>query len=82
MRSAEWSGEIGRFRGRHLTPIPHVGSLEALNAALAAADARDDAAASTAGPKPSARRAARELPLLRRLLAEWTDPHQPTAKPR
>ena len=36
-------GEIGRFRRRHLTPIPHVGSLEALNAALAAADARDDA---------------------------------------
>ena len=36
-------GEIGRFRRRHLTPIPHVGSLEALNAGLAAADARDDA---------------------------------------
>ena len=35
-------GEIGRFRRRHLTPIPHVGSLAALNAALAAADARDD----------------------------------------
>ncbi|HLM23299.1 MAG TPA: hypothetical protein VK390_17470 [Propionibacteriaceae bacterium] len=36
-------GEIGRFRRRHLTPIPHVGSLETLNAALAAADALDDA---------------------------------------
>jgi hypothetical protein len=36
-------GEIGRFRRRHLTPVPHVGSLAALNAALAAADARDDA---------------------------------------
>ena len=36
-------GEIGRFRRRHLTPIPHVGSLAALNAALTAADARDDA---------------------------------------
>ena len=36
-------GEIGRFRRRHLTPIPHVGSLEALNAGLAADDARDDA---------------------------------------
>jgi transposase len=36
-------GEIGRFRRRHLTPVPHVGSLAALNTALAAADARDDA---------------------------------------
>ena len=36
-------GEIGRFRRRHLTPVPHVGSLAALNLALAAADARDDA---------------------------------------
>ncbi len=36
-------GEIGRFRRRHLTPVPDVGSLAALNAALAAADARDDA---------------------------------------
>ena len=36
-------GEIGRFRRRHLTPVPHVGSLAGLNAALAAADARDDA---------------------------------------
>ena len=36
-------GEIGRFRRRHLTPVPHVGSLAALNEALAAADARDDA---------------------------------------
>jgi transposase len=35
-------GEIGRFRRRHLTPVPHVGSLAALNTALAAADARDD----------------------------------------
>ena len=36
-------GEIGRFRRRHLTPVPHVPSLAALNEALAAADARDDA---------------------------------------
>jgi transposase len=35
-------GEIGRFRRRHLTPVPHVGSLAALNQALAAADAADD----------------------------------------
>ena len=36
-------GEIGRFRRTHLSPVPHVGSLAALNAALAAADVRDDA---------------------------------------
>lgn len=35
-------GEIGRFRRRHLTPVPHVGSLAVLNEALAAADRRDD----------------------------------------
>lgn len=36
-------GEVGRFRRRHLTPVPHVGSLAALAQAFAAADARDDA---------------------------------------
>ena len=36
-------GEIGRFRRRHLTPVPRVGSLAALNAVLVAADAGDDA---------------------------------------
>ena len=35
-------GEIGRFRRAQLTPVPHVGSLAALNAALAAADVRED----------------------------------------
>ena len=35
-------GEIGRFRRRHLTPVPRVGSLAELNAAMAAADAADD----------------------------------------
>ena len=36
-------GEIGRFRRRHLTPVPVLPTLAALNEALAAADARDDA---------------------------------------
>lgn len=36
-------GEVGRFRRRHLTPVPHVGSLAALARAFVAADARDDA---------------------------------------
>jgi transposase len=36
-------GEIGRFRRGHLTPMPAVASLAALNEAMAAADAADDA---------------------------------------
>ena len=36
-------GEIGRFRRRHLTPVPRVESLAALNEAMAAADVADDA---------------------------------------
>src|SRR5215468_1962421 len=47
-------GEVGRFRRRHLTPVPRVADLAELNALLAAADEADDAR----------RIAARELPLL------------------
>jgi transposase len=36
-------GEIGRFRRRHLVPIPQVGSLGELNRQLRAADLADDA---------------------------------------
>ena len=36
-------GEVGRFRRRHLTPVPHVPTIAALNEAMAAADRRDDA---------------------------------------
>ena len=36
-------GEVGRFRRRHLVPVPHVGSLAELNALLEAADRADDA---------------------------------------
>ena len=50
-------GEIGRFRRRHLTPMPHVGSLEVLNAALAAADAREDTR--RIGGRPGNRRRSR-----------------------
>lgn len=57
-------GEIGRFRRRHLTPVPHVGSLAALNATLSAASAADarriGARAETVGAGAS-----REMPLLR-----------------
>ena len=66
-------GEIGRFRRRHLTPVPHVGSLAALNAALAAADARDDARRIAARVETVGQAAARELPLLRPLPATAFD---------
>ena len=35
-------GEVGRFRRRHLVPVPRVGSLAELNALLEAADRLDD----------------------------------------
>jgi transposase len=35
-------GEIGRFRRRHLVPVPHVASLAELNELVAAADLTDD----------------------------------------
>lgn len=66
-------GEIGRFRRRHLTPVPHVGSLAALNEALAAADARDDARRIGARAETVGVAAARETPLLRPLPDERFD---------
>ena len=57
-------GEIGRFRRRHLTPVPHVGSLAALNAALAAADARDDARRIASRAETVGAAFTRELPAL------------------
>lgn len=66
-------GEIGRFRRRHLTPVPNVGSLVALNQALAAADARDDARRIGSRAETVCAAAARELPLLRPLPAEPFD---------
>jgi transposase len=66
-------GEIGRFRRRHLTPVPHVASLAALNEALAAADARDDARRIGARAETVGAAAARELPLLNPLPTEAFD---------
>jgi hypothetical protein len=66
-------GEIGRFRRRHLTPIPHVGSLAALNAALAAADARDEARRIGGRAETVGEAAARETLLLRPPPAEPFD---------
>ena len=66
-------GEIGRFRRRHLTPVPHAGSLAALNEALAAADARDDARRIGARAETVGVAAARELGLLNPLPDEAFD---------
>ena len=66
-------GEIGRFRRRHLTPVPHVGSLAALNEALAAADRRDDARRIGSRAETVGVAAAREQPLLRPLPGEVFD---------
>jgi transposase len=57
-------GEIGRFRRRHLTPMPHLPSLAALNEALAAADARDHARRIAARVETVGQAAARERPAL------------------
>jgi hypothetical protein len=43
-------GEIGRFRRRHLVPVPKVDSLAALNELIAAADLLDDARVITGRP--------------------------------
>jgi transposase len=57
-------GEVGRFRRRHLTPVPHLPSLAALNEAMAAGDARDDARRIAARAETVGAAFARELPLL------------------
>jgi hypothetical protein len=66
-------GEVGRFRRRHLTPVPAVASLAELNALLAAADAADDARRIAARAETVGQAAARELPLLAPLPAERLD---------
>jgi transposase len=60
-------GEIGRFRRRHLTPVPHAASLAALNEAMAAADTVDDARRIAARLETVGQAAARELGVLRPL---------------
>ncbi len=69
-------GEIGRFRRRHLTPMPVLPTLAALNEALVAADARDDARRIAARRETVGAAAARELTLLRALPATAFDPAQ------
>jgi transposase len=70
-------GEIGRFRRRHLTPVPQVASLAALNQALAAADTRDDARRIGARAETVGAAATRELVLLNPLPSETFDVSAP-----
>ena len=66
-------GEVGRFRRRHLVPVPRVQSLAELNALLEAADRSDDAR-HIAGRLATVRQMAEaERPSLRPLPAEPFD---------
>jgi hypothetical protein len=64
-------GEIGRFRRRHLVPVPKVASLAELNELIAAGDRADDDRVITGRPVTVAAAFAAELPHLTRL------PHEP-----
>ncbi len=70
-------GEIGRFRRRHLTPVPRAASLAALNEAMAAADVLDDARRIAARVETVGAAAARERPVLRPLPAGVFDVSAP-----
>ena len=57
-------GEIGRFRGRHMTPVPRAASLAELNQMLADADEVDEHRRIAARIETVGQAAAREVPLL------------------
>lgn len=67
-------GEIGRFRRRHLVPVPSVESLAELNTLIAAADLLDDTRVITGRPTTVAPAFAAELPALLPLTGEPFDP--------
>ena len=67
-------GEVGRFRRRHLVPVPRVESLAELNALLEAADRADDARHIAGRLATVGRMAEAEQPALRPLPAEPFDP--------
>jgi transposase len=67
-------GEIGRFRRRHLVPVPAVGSLAALNQLIAAADIVDDGRVITGRPVTVAAAFAEEQLTMTALPAEAFDP--------
>jgi transposase len=66
-------GEIGRFRRRHLVPVPNLRSLAELNTLLAAADVLDDARVITGRPVTVAAAFAAEAPTLMALAPEPFD---------
>jgi len=72
-------GEIGRFRRRHLVPVPEVASLDELNALVAQADITDDTRVISGRPLVDGRRItigehfAIEQPLLGPLPGDWFD---------
>jgi len=67
-------GEIGRFRRRHLVPVPNVESLAALNTLIAAGDLLDDTRVITGRPITVAAAFAAELPALGPLTGEPFNP--------
>jgi transposase len=67
-------GEIGRFRRRHLVPVPNVASLAELNTLIAAGDLLDDTRVITGRPVTVAAAFAAELPQLQALPGEAFDP--------
>ena len=67
-------GEIGRFRRRHLVPVPAVASLAELNTLIAAGDLLDDTRVITGRPTTVAAAFAAELPALLPLPDEPFDP--------
>jgi transposase len=66
-------GEIGRFRRRHLVPVPGAGSLAALNQLIAAGDLVDDGRVITGRPVTIAAAFAAEQPAMLPLSAEPFD---------
>jgi transposase len=67
-------GEIGRFRRRHLVPVPAVASLAALNQLIAGCDIVDDGRVITGRAVTVAAAFAEEQPALLPLAAEMFDP--------
>lgn len=67
-------GEIGRFRRRHLVPLPNVASLAELNRHISAGDLLDDARVITGRHYTVAEAFAAELPTLQPLPDEAFDP--------
>lgn len=67
-------GEIGRFRRRHLVPVPEVASLAELNRFIAAGDLLDDTRVITGRTHTIAEAFAVEVPRLQNLPVEEFDP--------